>query len=58
MNDKIERLAHIGTGGTKSWIYSTDGYSPTLPATQYKDLTKIVVEAKAEGINENNRYKE
>lgn len=43
MTSKIIKLGHIGVGGQKGWIYSVNGYSPTLPATQYKDPTKIVV---------------
>ena len=44
--NRIERLAHIGVGGQKGWIYSVNGCSPTLPATQYKDPTKIIVYTK------------
>lgn len=40
---KIKRLAHIGAGGQKGWIYSVDGFIGALPASQYKDPAKIVV---------------
>jgi hypothetical protein len=40
--NKIERLAHIGVG-QKGWIYSVNGCSPTLSATQYKEPTKIII---------------
>lgn len=39
--NRIKRLAHIGVGGQKGWIYSVNSCSPTLPATQYKDPTKL-----------------
>lgn len=32
--------------GQKGWIYSVDGIVGTLPASQYKDPAKIVVERK------------
>lgn len=41
--NKIERLAHIGVGGQKGWIYSANGCSPSLTATQYTDPTKIII---------------
>lgn len=41
--NKIERLAHIGVGGQKGCIYSANGCSPSLTATQYKDPTKIII---------------
>lgn len=41
--NRIERLAHIGVGGQKGWIYSVNGCSPTLLATQYKDPTKVII---------------
>lgn len=44
--NKIISLAHIGTGGQKGWVYSSDGIAPTLPATQYKDPTKIIIKGK------------
>ena len=39
-DSRFERLAHIGVGGLKSWIYS-----PTLPA-QYKDSIKGIISAR------------
>lgn len=40
---KIIKLAHIGVGGQKGWILDIDGIVGALPATQYKDPTKIIV---------------
>ena len=42
-NNEIKKLAHIGTGGQKGWIYSVDGIVGTLPASQYKDPYKILI---------------
>lgn len=44
-DSRFERLAHIGVGGLKSWIYSVNGCSPTLPA-QYKDSIKGIISAR------------
>ena len=33
-------------GGQRGWIYSVDGYIGTLPASQYKNPAKIVIEQK------------
>lgn len=43
---EIKALAHIGVGGQKGWVFSIDGIAGALPATQYKDPTKIVVTRK------------
>ena len=43
-NQRIIRLAHKGSGGgQKGWIYSIYGIISTLPASQYKDPSLIVV---------------
>ena len=42
-NQRIIRLAHKGSGGQKGWIYSIEGIISTLPASQYKDPSLIVV---------------
>ena len=42
MRIKLKDL-HILEWGQKGWIYSVNGCSPTLPATQYKDPTKIII---------------
>lgn len=42
-NQRIIRLAHKGSGGQKGWIYSIEGIMSTLPASQYKDPSLIVV---------------
>ena len=52
--NRIKRLAHIGVGGQKGWIYSVNGCSPTLPATQYKAPTKILIDMAWRDKNENN----
>ena len=41
--DKSIKVGHMGVGGQKGWVYDTDGVADCLPATQYKDPTKIVV---------------
>lgn len=41
--DKSIKVGHMGVGGQKVWVYDTDGVADCLPATQYKDPTKIVV---------------
>ena len=40
---RIIRLTHKGSGGQKGWIYSIFGIISTLPASQYKDPSLIVV---------------
>ena len=45
-DNEIKKLAHIGAGGQKGWIYSVDGIAGTLPASQYKDPTKILIKKK------------
>lgn len=40
---RIIRLTHKGSGGQKGWIYSIEGIISTLPASQYKDPSLIVV---------------
>lgn len=39
---EIEILGHLGVGGQKGYVYKADAVSPCLPATQYKDPTKIL----------------
>jgi hypothetical protein len=41
--DKIIALCHVGVGGQKGWVFHTQGISPCLPATQWKDPTKVLV---------------
>ena len=45
---RIKKIAHIGVGGQKGFVYDSSGSSPTLPATQYKDPTKFI-EVKEDG---------
>lgn len=33
----------MGVGGQKGHVYSDEGITDCLPATQYKDPTKVVV---------------
>ena len=53
MKIKLKDL-HILKWGQKGWIYSVNGYSPTLPATQYKDPTKILIDMAWRDKNEDN----
>lgn len=34
---------HTGKGGQKGWIFSPEGTAPCLPASQYKDPTKVIL---------------
>lgn len=36
-------LGHVGVGGQKGFLYEIHGVAPCLPASQYKDPTKILV---------------
>ena len=48
-NDKeIINYGYIGVGGQKGFVYGVDGICNTLPATQYKDATKILIKVKNE----------
>ena len=38
----IQKIGHMGVGGQKGGVYSREGICPCLPATQYKDPTKII----------------
>ena len=40
--DGINEIGHLGVGGQKGYVYKTNGITPCLPATQYKDPTKIL----------------
>ena len=40
---RIKVLAHIGVGGQKGYVFDPDGICPTLPATQWKDPTKVLL---------------
>lgn len=41
-SEQIETLGHLGVGGQKGYVYKADSLCPCLPATQYKDPTKIL----------------
>ncbi len=44
--NQIITLCDLGVGGQKGIVYSTQGISASLTATQYKDPPKIIVKAK------------
>ena len=50
-NHKIIKYGTLGVGGQKGIVYSTSGVCCCLPASQYKDATKILVR-----INNENKY--
>lgn len=54
MSNKIIKLCHIGIGGQKGWVYSVDGIVGALPASQYKDPTKILIDVARRDKNEDN----
>lgn len=41
--NRINRLAHRGTGGQQGWIYGINGILSAIPSSCYKDPPKIVV---------------
>lgn len=40
---EIINYGYIGVGGQKGYVYGVNGICNTLPATQYKDPTKILL---------------
>ena len=56
-NDYIKILGHIGVGGQKGYIYDISGVISCLPASQWKDPYKIVVENLNRGIVSNDQPK-
>ena len=56
-DSKIKILGHIGVGGQKGYIYDTLGVISCLPASQWKDPCKIVVENPDRRMISNDRLK-
>ena len=51
---KIIRLIHRGTGGQQGWIYSIEGLISTIPASNFKDPPKIIVQNRKRVTDEQN----
>lgn len=47
---EIKAIFHVGVGGQKGWVFDISGTCPCLPASQYKDATKILVRRKNEKV--------
>lgn len=43
---KIIVLGHIGVGGQKGYLFNPNGLCAALPASQFKDPTKVLIKTK------------
>lgn len=54
---EIINYGYIGVGGQKGYVYGVNGICNTLPATQYKDPTKILIKVRNERNQTDNAWK-